>query len=445
MGGVSRALNNRAEGFKADLPGPSHLPISQPRIQSSCLIQQHCLFPARGAMNNRKLCPSVLIVTVLALLITGCGGITAPTPASSTQANASKFMYTALFSPDGVGALHINGDGSLSPLPGAPFAAPPSPASIVGNSRFIFVAGFGSVDDQGFCCHNPTIATYKQDTGTGSLTQVASIGDALLDPIRGVTMDPTGRFLYAGNRNGRGGLDVFAVAEDGHLIQVGFFDSRLVALSGPVFNPTGRFLYASTGSTQLGVRGIYRFDIDPESGLPVNQQEIDTPAIFGVQLSPDGRFLLASEESLSGFQLCSFRLNPMTGLPEMETVGVFHQPTPVACIPVGSSPVHIAFPPDGRFVALAQFGVGGGALPGGVLIYRFEVGNFLPVPNPLFLAHQSAGTATFSADGKFLFVSGDPGTSSLMNVFALDEDTGAITPVSGSPFNVGSAMSVLLR
>jgi 6-phosphogluconolactonase (cycloisomerase 2 family) len=353
-------------------------------------------------------------------------------------------MYAALLFPDGIGALHINGDGSLRPLPDAPFAAPPRPASIVGNSRFIFVAGFGTVDDQGFCCQNPTIATYKQDPVSGSLTQLGSIRDALLDPTRGVTMDPAGRFLYAGNTNGSGSLDVFAVAEDGHLTHAGAFDSRF-ALSGPVFNPNGRFLYVATGTNQLGVRGIYRFAIDPESGLPVDQQEIDTPAIFGVKLSPDGRFLLASEESLPGFQLCSFRLNPMTGLPEMETVGVFHQPTPIACIPAGNSPVHIAFPPDGRFVALAQRGPGGGALPGGVVVYRFEAGNFVPVPNPLFLASQSAGTATFSADGKFLFVSGDPGTSTLMNVFAFDQDTGAIMPVSGSPFDVGSAMAVLLR
>jgi 6-phosphogluconolactonase (cycloisomerase 2 family) len=397
-------------------------------------------------MNNRMLCPFVLTLTVLfALSIMGCSAIASPTPASSAQASASKFMYTALISPDGVGALHINGDGNLSPLPGGPFAAPPRPASIVGNSRFIFVAGFGSVDDQGVCCQNQAITTYKQDPVAGTLTQVASIRHDPLDPGRGVVLDPAGRFLYAGATNGSGSLDVFAVAEDGHLTFVGSFDFRLGALSGPVFNPTGRFLYVATGTTQLGVRGIYRFEIDPESGLPVDQQEIDTPAIFGVQLSPDGRFLLASEESLTGFQLCSFRLNPMTGLPQMETVGVFHQPTPVACIPAGSSPVHIAFHPNEKFVALAQFGVGGGALPGGVVVYRFDDGNFVLVPNPSFLASQDAGTITFSADGKFLFVSGDPGGSSLMNVFAFDQDTGALAPVSGSPFSVGNTMSVLLR
>jgi len=397
-------------------------------------------------MNHRQLCPSVLTLSfVLALVITGCGGTAAPTPASSTQANASKFMYTALLGPDGVGALHINGDGNLTPLPGGPIAAPPTPASIVGNSRFIFVTGYGSVDNQGFCCHNPAITTYKQDPVTGALTQVASIQHDRLDPGRGVVLDPAGRFLYAGTTNGGGSLDVFAIAEDGQLTQVGAFDTRLGPFSGPVFNPTGRFLYASTGRTHLGERGIFRFEIDPESGLPVDEQEIDTPAIFGVRLSPDGRFLLASEESETGFQLCSFRLNPMTGLPQMETVGVFHQPTPLACVPAGSSPVYIAFHPDERFVALAQFGVGGGAFPGGVVVYRFEAGNFVPVPNPSFLAHQDAGTVTFSADGKFLFVSGDPGVSSLMNVFAFDQDTGALAPVSGSPFNVGNAMSVLLR
>src|SRR5215831_4172804 len=197
-------------------------------------------------MNNRKLCPSVLTLAALfALILTGCSGITAPTPASSTQASASKFMYTALISPDGIGALHINGDGSLNRLPGAPFAPPPTPASIVGNSQFIFVTGYGSVDDQGFCCHNPAITTYKQDPVTGALTQVASIQHDRLDPGRGVILDPAGRFLYVGATNGGGSLDVFAIAEDGQLTQVGALDSRLGALSGPVFNPTGRFLYAS--------------------------------------------------------------------------------------------------------------------------------------------------------------------------------------------------------
>ena len=396
-------------------------------------------------MNNRKRCPYVLTLPVLfVLILVGCGGITTPPPpAPPNPATASKFMYTTLLTPDGIGAigaLHINGDGSLGPLPDAPFTAPPRPSGIVGNSRFIFVPGFGTVDDQGVCCQNRTIATYKQDPVTGSLTQVASIRDALLDPTRGVTMDPAGRFLYAGNTNGRGGLDVFAVAEDGHLTNVGAFDSRRVALSGPVFHPNGRFLYASTGATQLEEKGIYRFEIDPESGTPVDQQEIDTPAVFGVKLSPDGRFLLASEESLLGFQLCSFRLNPMTGLPQMETVGVFHQPTPAACIPAGRSPVNIAFHPDGRFIALGQWGPDGGAIPGGIAVYRFDAGNFVPVPNPSFLTFQSTGTLIFSADGKFLFV-----LASTMHVFAFDQDTGAITPVSGSPFYLGTIGAVLLR
>ena len=394
-------------------------------------------------MNNRTLCPFFLSLAVLlALIMAGCGGMTTPTPASSTQANASKFMYTALVSPDGIGALHINADGSLSPLSGAPFAAPPGPDNIVGNSKFLFVAGFGAVDGQGFCCQNQAITTYKQDPATGSLTQVASLRNDFLEPQRGVVLDPAGRFLYAGNEDGSGSLDVFRVAEDGNLTQVGAFDFRLGALFGPVFHPNGRFLYVA--AEQLGERRIYRFEIEPASGLPVDQQAIDTPAIFGVKLSVDGRFLLASEESLPGYQLCSFSLSPITGLPQLETVGAFHQPTPVACIPAGNSPANIAFDPNGRFVALGQFGEGD-VLPGGVLIYRFDAGNFVPVPNPSFLAGQSTRTVAFSADGKFLFVSGNAATSTLMSVFAFDQNTGAITPVSGSPFDVGSAAAILLR
>lgn len=395
-------------------------------------------------MNDRKLCPSVLTLPVLlALIITGCGGITTPTPASSTQANASKFMYTALVAPDGIGVLHINGDGSLSPLPDAPFAAPPGPASIVGNSRFIFVAGFGTVDDLGFCCQNQTVSTYTQDSVTGSLTQVASLRHDFLEARLSFVLHPTGRFLYAGNENGN--LDVYAVAEDGHLSQMGEFDPRLGSLEGPLFHPNGRFLYVSADTTQLGERGIYRFEIDPESGMPVDNQEIDTPAIFGLRLSPDGRFLLASQEALPGYQLCSFALSPVTGLPPMENVGVFHKPIPAACIPAGSSPAHIAFHPDGRFVALGQWRTGGDTLPGSVAVYRFDAGNFVPVPSPSFMTGLNTGTAIFSADGKFLFVLASPEKSTLINAFAFDQVTGAITPVSGSPFDVGSAAAVLLR
>src|SRR5438270_4645831 len=209
-------------------------------------------------MNNRKLFPSLLTLPVLVALIVGCNGMSTTMPTVTTSAAPSKFMYIALLTPDGIGALRIHGDGSLNPLTNAPFPAPPGPDRIVASEQFIFIAGFGTVDALGFCCQNRTNATYKQDQVTGSLTQVASMRHDSLDALSGFALDPAGRFLYAGNENGSGGLDVFAVAQDGHLAQAGGFDPRLGGLFGPVFHPNGQFLYVAGGS------GIYRFEINPE-------------------------------------------------------------------------------------------------------------------------------------------------------------------------------------
>jgi 6-phosphogluconolactonase (cycloisomerase 2 family) len=393
-------------------------------------------------MNDRKLCPSVLTLPVLlALIITGCGGITTPTPASSTQANASKFMYTALVAPDGIGVLHINGDGSLSPLPDAPFPAPPGPDRILGNSQFIFVAGFGTVDDLGFCCQNQTVSTYTQDSVTGSLTQVASLRHDFLEARLSFVLHPTGRFLYAGNENGN--LDVYAVAEDGYLSQMGEFDPRLGSLEGPLFHPNGRFLYVA--GRFLDWSGIYRFEVDHETGLPVDVQEIDFPANFGIKLTPDGKFLLASNEIIGGYQLCSFKLDPVTGLPPMVDE-VLHKPIPTACIPIGTFAAGIAFHPAGEFVVLSQRNSGpGDAIPGTVAVYRFDAGNFTAIPGASFVTGRNTETPRFSADGKFLFVLANKARSTLLNDFAFDENTGAITPVSGSPIDVGFVGSIFVQ
>jgi 6-phosphogluconolactonase (cycloisomerase 2 family) len=352
-------------------------------------------------------------------------------------------MYTTLVTPDGIGALHINGDGSLSPLPSAPFPAPPGPDRILGNSQFIFVAGFGTVDDLGFCCQNQTISTYTQDSVTGSLTKVASLRHDFLEARLSFALHPTGRFLYAGNGNDN--LDIYAVAEDGHLTQMDEVDPRLGSLLGPIFHPNGRYLYVSGGHTSAGA--IYRFEVDPETGLPGDAQEIDFPASFGIRLTPDGKFLLASSaDGVSGYQLCSFKLNPVTGLPPMIEAGVFHKPIPSACIPAGTFPSGIAFHPAGKFVALSQRNSGpGDALPGSVAVYRFDSGNFAAVPGASFVTGMNTGTPTFSADGKFLFVLANKARSTLLNDFSFDENTGAITPVSGSPIDLGFVGTIFVQ
>jgi 6-phosphogluconolactonase len=110
---------------------------------------------------------------------------------------SGNYVYVPLYATNQVAAFSIvKPAGTLTPVPGSPFAAGEHPESIIAVNNLLYVGNFG--DD--------TLSGYSIDASTGVLTPLA--GSPF--QVHGAQMvsDPLGRYLYI---TGAGGIQVFSI------------------------------------------------------------------------------------------------------------------------------------------------------------------------------------------------------------------------------------------
>lgn len=390
-------------------------------------------------MPDRKFNSSSLVrfllaafATVLTVVLAGCEGLPQVVQPATV---ASHFMY-AIARPDSVVAHRINPDGSLVAIPSSPFPAPSGPTSIAAGGQFIFVGSLGPFQASGIS-NGQTITTYRQDPATGTIAAVATLPrDNLHLPLLMVP-DADARFLFVVNESGS--LEVYSVAPDGQLSQVYESDAHFQVLSAPVSRPNGHFLYVGA-QENLSQPAIFRFRLDPETGVPVEILQIQTTAISGIRITPDGRFLLAFSPQPDGYDLCSFSLNPVTGMPPTDNL---NQAIPTSCVFAGAIPTGIAIHPSGKFLALTQWTTTDGST-GTVAIHTFDNGNIDPMSSTPQDVGAQALAPRFSPDGKLLFVFNHLSAAKI-NVFAVDAAAENISAVPGSPFDMGNTGSPVIH
>lgn len=352
--------------------------------------------------------------------------------------------------------------GSLTEMTGSPYAAGFSPVATVfdPSGRFAFVPNNG--DD--------TISAYSVDPADGTLTEVAgspflamgedpsaaavgldgrylyvltesgsivtfavdaengalvAVGDPVPTPGNGssILIDPTGRFLFSASLLDFGEtLSAYTIdRETGELTEVAGSPYTAGDQSiGTAVDPTGRFLYVANRYSN----DISAYRIDGESGALTEIEgspfEVaDRPTCVAVD--PNGRFLrVASVDTLE-----TYAIDPATG--------ALHSPTSVAArgmpaalaLSEGTEPV--AFVP--RFAYAATVGSD--------LVYGYaiddETGALAPIAGSPFPAGGEDPEA-IAADpaGRFLYVSHHSGVSA----FEIDAASGALTPIAGSPFGI---------
>ncbi len=127
---------------------------------------------------------------------------------------ASKYLYVANFGDNTVGQYTINSDGSLTamPLPAVNTGGTPVGIAIDPTGSYVYIANRA----------DGTISQYTVDTTAGSPT--AGSLTPMLTPavqagtsVSGVTIDPTGQFLYATNR-GDTTVSQFKIGAGGALV-----------------------------------------------------------------------------------------------------------------------------------------------------------------------------------------------------------------------------------
>jgi 6-phosphogluconolactonase (cycloisomerase 2 family) len=317
--------------------------------------------------------------TTGALTAIGSPIATGTRPISVTVDPSGKFAYVANDGSNNVSAFTINAaSGALSAVAGSPFAAGTRPLSVAvdPSGRFVYVANVGSgVADPG------TVSAYTMNPTTGALSAVAGSPFAAGGGPDAVVVDPTGRFLYVAN--------------------YGFPGSGTV--SAYTINPATGVLAAVSGSPF------------PSGGSGSDSVTVDS----------SGRFVYVT--NLLSDTVTAYTINAATGA--LTRIGTQD------LVVTNARPVSITMNPARGFVYLAT-------ACGNVWAFSINTTSGVltridSAPGGLCFAFRDAPNATIvDPSGRFVY-NVDYSIGDSVSGYTIDAATGALTPVSGSPFAAG--------
>jgi len=366
-------------------------------------------------------------------------------------------------------------------LPRIPIGGSPSAVALHPNGRFAYTLNTGS----------DSVSVFAVSATTGLLTSVpgspfAVSAGAVVDSFG---FHPNGRFAFArsvGQTGMPGAISVFTINRNtGALAPLTGSPFPIGAnAAGMSLHPTGRFLYvinrATTGTNSNGSIAAYSFD--SSTGVPAELSTLTlAPAPFSVSVDPSGNFLYSA--SVDGDLTYSYRINQTTGeltaLPRAAIMRSGAQPISLIAYPaVNSSTAPVfrskfAYVPNGDGTisnyaidattgALTNVGnTTAGAAPqvvtlsqGSSFAFAANAGgsntlspySINPTTGALTLVPGTiaTGTAPSSAaadpSGRFVYVTN--ATSNTISAYAINRATGALTAI-GSPIspNLGSVIA----
>jgi 6-phosphogluconolactonase len=326
------------------------------------------------------------------------------TPLSMTGPNQSLGMvasvtlghlYVSDFLNDAVDAFSINSSsGGLTPVTGSPVAVGSMPPGAGGLSNVVSGNSYLYAPD----LNAGTVAAFTFDFASGRLTPVP--GSPFLagnTPVQ-AARDYLGKFLYVSNLNDTaGGISAYTIDQNtGALSPIPgspFSTGAAGSFPGPsamVVNNT--FLYAALAGTANANDKIVAFAIDPTTGVLTTLPS--SPFVTG----RDPLYLAFVPVTSVGFRAFLYTANVLDG-----TISAFTADDNTGVLtPVNGSPYVSGTSVGGLAVSL------------------------------------STGTIT----GPPFLYAADP-QSKAIRAYAIDNSTGALSPISGSPFPAGTAPMLL--
>jgi 6-phosphogluconolactonase len=329
------------------------------------------------------------------------------------------FAYTANYGGNDLSGFQIDAaDGHLTSLGAFPAGSTPRSAAIMPNGKFLYVANefTGQANGQvsGFAIQP-----------TGTLNPVGQPVPAGQEPSA-ATVEPSGRFVYVTNR-ASGNVSGFRLDQTtGSLTSLG---GNVGAQTNPVSvaaDPTGQFLYVVNRgtSTVQGTVSAYRIDESDGSLTPTGAvPQVGTSAEGGT-VDPTGRFMYVA--SSGSARIYGFRVRPDGGLEAM----------PGSPFTTAAAPVALAVEPAGKYLFVANRDAN--------TLSVFRIDSSTGALS--LLATVGAGTrpdaVTVDISGTFVYVatlgSAQPAGPGAVTAFSLDQGTGVLSPVPGSPFPTGA-------
>ena len=382
----------------------------------------------------------------LMLTLAGCGGVNSrppvaggppnptPTPTATPGPSPSPSTGTFLYVANNGSAQNVGGSisgfavdaatGNLSPVPGSPFKAGEGPSAIVAGPQghLLFVGEDESAPGaRGSNCSLTRSALLSEmiDASSGTLTQTGRI---TLDGVcvRALAIDPGSRHLYAGMTvfgGSAGEIQGFSIGPGGSLTQIPGSPFHVNGVpSGISVHPNGKFVYAATDS------GLLVLSRDPVTGTLVQIGDFNTPKIK-LALNPGGTFLAATE--LTTGEISQFDIDPNTGAVAARDARV-----------PASSPAGIAVDPLGSFFAATEI-TDSGTLAGGVstMLFNSATHELNKTTGSPFPSGAGPIDVVFDPGGKYVYAVNRQ--ENTVTGFALDRNSGKLTPIPGVRFATG--------
>ena len=349
------------------------------------------------------------------------------------QASPARFAYVANYGSNTVSGYSIDpASGALTPIPGSPFPAGVEPQSIVVDptGRFAYVANAGALDSP-----VGSISAYTIDPNSGALTAVPGSPFTAVSgtEVTSVTMHPTGKFLYAGlYAYNYGAISAFTIdatsgtptAVPGSPFAVGLSAGQLA------LHPSGNFAYVQqfpqppAGSSPTGV--LLGFAIDAVTGalssVPGSPFAPGSTSLslFPITVDPTGKFGFVPNDA----DVLAFAIDSSTGSLTLSPG------SPFAAVLA----ISVTVDPTGKFAYVVDNSCGTDTPTGLVTAFGIDASTGALSEISSFPAGACPQSITMHPSGKFAYVVAQTGIFG----YAINSVTGALAPVSGSPFPGGS-------
>ena len=322
-----------------------------------------------------------------------------------------------------------------APAPAAaakPASTPSAPAVAAGPSvpgGFAYLLGGG--DGKG---HEGSLWVYSINKGNGMLEEVPGATLYTKGPMRRLHMVPGSKFFY--------GFQKFKPLTGFVINSANGIPSEMAGspfklgegLEAVALDPGGTVLYAAIGQSESEVGNkaghFAAFAINPDNG---SLKEIDgsrtkVSHVESLAIAPSGAIAYMIDGVSNEPMVHTYAIDPKTRA---------FKEAPKTQVSGGVVPTMIKVRPDGRFLYVmdSRAAVEGEA---NILVYRIDAasGALSPVAGSPFEVGHGACYLTTDANGKFVFVANCG--SSTAAVFTADAETGALKQVGGSPFRGGT-------
>jgi 6-phosphogluconolactonase (cycloisomerase 2 family) len=280
------------------------------------------------------------------------------------------------------------------------------------------------------------VTAYAIDNSTGTLTAIvgSTLNGGGTNPLD-VAVDPTGQFVYMANY--AGSISAFTInSATGGLTTVSgspfptpppIPPNNYSGVNSVTVDPTGKFVYAALN----GANAIPAYTINSSTGAltPVIGSPFTAGSVpYTVRVDPSGRFVYAvnlDSDNISAYSInsASGALTPIAGSPF--STGATPPPLPG---PQNSGPSGLGIDPSGRFVFVTNSNSNS--------ISAFSIvsstGALTPIPGSPFASGAGPSGAFVHPSGKFLYVTNNG--AGTISGYTIDGTSGALTPISGSPF-----------